>query len=683
MDDTLDDGGDMKFSESLMGGFYGSDDIPDAEFGADGDQSMDIPGFYEENEMLQTPQRNASMGNDDIPSFFGGYSDDRNQFNQTQNDNQQNMNMNMNMNMNYQNNRSAPNNLSDPTWGRMDVNEGEPYDDRDTFNFEDMPFEKLDDPMRLPSDQPGGDLLPENADFLPGRDKQAVQKAVDGLVSKAYADRDSAIDFIREARTSLADLAYKANDLDQEFDADLEEVLMTTLLNRAISAGGDAAGRQARATSSRLMNYMRTCIAESLISQRVALMVLVSAKPLQDSSSESSRIRRDIVGLVGEIMPWYDITGKTSEAIVNECVHYLAAVSTMLRQAAQIESLMREVVQALSYPRVIALARCAGRRVQKSWLLVEEVMKEVAASTAARGPLMDIIHKLKEGLYSSFDHPDYIRLNRNRPISEDWSNVHKAAVPILDQKVVDALKVLWEEGESSGGDCKALLELEQMAEVYRTDSTLMEKVRVCELLVFSVACHAQTRNGEVLKLRWGGLPRLLRLVRDALPQAKPQATNELSGLVVACAVVGCAARVLGMGRDSTFNSEDGIECSIGLRGFAIAYLEEVLAAEDSLEWRPFGVWLLLFASRCGNLLQAPSDDLSGGTVSDHVRAAKALRDWSLFGGTTASSAVPNSIPNFGNESTASLAMESAMRVIDADLSGSDEILLELCSDLVL
>eukprot|EP00188_Purpureofilum_apyrenoidigerum_P004512 Plantae.Rhodophyta-Purpureofilum_apyrenoidigerum.ctg5146.p1 GENE.Plantae.Rhodophyta-Purpureofilum_apyrenoidigerum.ctg5146~~Plantae.Rhodophyta-Purpureofilum_apyrenoidigerum.ctg5146.p1 ORF type:complete len:669 (+),score=109.44 Plantae.Rhodophyta-Purpureofilum_apyrenoidigerum.ctg5146:505-2511(+) len=667
MDETLDEGAEMKIG-SPMGNFYGCEDISESGFFEE-NPSMEMSNLFEGNEMLQTPQRNASIGNE----AFIPYYDERNQFVPNQNGTQQNMNMNF-----QNNNRHVLANLPESTWTRMDVSEVEAYDDR-VFNFED--FEKLEDPIPLQSDQPDGkDLLPEGVEFMPCRDLQAIQKAVDVLVSKAYGNRNSAIDLIREARESLADFAYKANDPDQELDADLEEVLMTTLLNRAIAAGGTPSGTQARATSSYLMNYMRSCIAESLISQRVALMVLVSAKPLQDSNPESSRLRRDIVGLIGEIMPWYDITGKNSEAIANECTHYLAAVSIMLLQAAQIESLMREVVQAFSHPRVIALARCAGRRVRKSWLLVEDAMAEVASAPVKRGPLMSIIHKLKEGLYSSFDHPDYLRLNRNRPIGEDCANTYSAAVPILGQRVVDALKVLWEESESTGGDWKALLELEQLADVYRTDSTLMEKVRSCELLVFSVACQAQNRNRQELRMTWGGLPRLLRLIRDALPQAKPQATNEFSGLVVACGVVGCAARVLGMGRDPIFNSEDGIECSISLHGFAIAYLEEVLAAEDSLEWRPLGVWLLLFASRCGNLLQTPTDNFSGSTVSDHVRAAKALRDWSLFGGTTASSAGPSSIPNF---STASLAMESAMRVIDADLSGSDEILLELCSDLVL
>lgn len=165
-------------------------------------------------------------------------------------------------------------------------------------------------------------------------------------------------------------------------------------------------------------------------------------------------------------------------------------------------------------------------------------------------------------------------------------------------------------------------------------------------------------------------------------QAKPHLSSDVSSLIVACGVVGCCAVVFGMGTGRNLQTDDGVECSVGLRGFAIAYLEEVLSAEDSVEWRPFGVWLLLLASRCGNLLKGGYNPKCPGDT-DHVRASKALRDWSLFGGTAVSSAVPANGLKLGNYSVGSIAMESAMRVIDAaDETGSDDTLIELCSDLV-
>lgn len=156
---------------------------------------------------------------------------------------------------------------------------------------------------------------------------------------------------------------------------------------------------------------------------------------------------------------------------------------------------------------------------------------------------------------------------------------------------------------------------------------------------------------------------------------------------MACGVVGCCAIVLGGSRSELpqREKEQAVECILGLQGFAVENLEAVLRAEDAQDGRPFGAWLLLLASRCGNMLQIANEGnryprLTG---SEHVRAAKALRDWSLFGGAAVTSSGLGVANNFTSESAASLVMESAMRVIDAsDTTGSDETLIELCSDLV-
>jgi len=541
----------------------------------------------------------------------------------------------------------------------------------------------------------------------PPRDLKAMSQASEELVLNAWKNRDLPISLVTQARKVLKAHSLKIDDPDQEFDPELEEVLMSTLLASASMGAESNGGVKSKAVSTRLLNYIRFCIAERLISQRAAVKVLVRSPILQEGSDYSAQTKRDLAALIAEILPWYDVMGKSPEAIRDECIDFLEAIKILLcriketlvlsESERKVDSFIREALQALSYPRVIALSRCAGRRVPASWSETMSVISEFESLPTAGSNLKSALARFQIGLSSRFENPDYSRLLGIRSRSPGrflmdsnafpWPNLIRVSKPVLGGPVAGALDALWSNGEANIADFQTLQNLEQSAELTRLPSTLLEKVRMCEMLVYTLAATANTPQGQARKQKWGGILRLRRMIRDSMPQAKPYVRAEYPSLIVACGVVGCCAIVLGGSRSELpqREKEQAVECILGLQGFAVENLEAVLRAEDAQDGRPFGAWLLLLASRCGNMLQIANEGnryprLNG---NEHVRAAKALRDWSLFGGAAVTSSGLGAAANFTSESASSLVMESAMRVIDAsDTTGSDETLVELCSDLV-
>ncbi|KAJ8904358.1 hypothetical protein NDN08_000879 [Rhodosorus marinus] len=541
----------------------------------------------------------------------------------------------------------------------------------------------------------------------PPRDLKAMSQASEELVLNAWKNRELPISLVTQARKVLKAHSLKMDDPDQEFDPELEEVLMSTLLASASMGAESNGGAKSKAVSTRLLNYIRFCIAERLISQRVAVKVLVRSPILQERSEYSAQTKRDLAALIAEILPWYDVMGKSPEAIRDECIDFLEAIKILLRRIKEtlviseserkVDSFIRETLQALSYPRVIALSRCAGRRVPASWSEAMSAISEFENLPTAGSNLKSALAKFQIGLSSRFENPDYSRLLGIRSRSPGrflvdsnvfpWPNLIRVSKPVLGGPVAGGLDSLWSNGEAKIADFQTLQNLEQSAELTRLPTTLLEKVRMCEMLVYTLAATANTPEGQARKQKWGGILRLRRMIRDSMPQAKAYVRAEYPSLIVACGVVGCCAIVLGGSRSELpqREKEQAVECILGLQGFAVENLEAVLRAEDAQDGRPFGAWLLLLASRCGNMLQIANEGnryprLNG---SEHVRAAKALRDWSLFGGAAVTSFGLGVATNFTSESASSLVMESAMRVIDAsDTTGSDETLIELCSDLV-
>jgi len=317
----------------------------------------------------------------------------------------------------------------------------------------------------------------------PPRDLKAMSQASEELVLNAWKNRELPISLVTQARKVLKAHSLKMDDPDQEFDPELEEVLMSTLLARSSMGAESDGGVKSKAVSTRLLNYIRFCIAERLISQRVAVKVLVRSPILQEGSEYSAQTKRDLAALIAEILPWYDVTGKSPEAMRDECIDFLEAIKILLRRIKEtlivgeserkVDSFIRETLQvselplethascsqrltkqpsisqALSYPRVIALSRCAGRRVPASWSEAMSAISEFESLPTAGSNLKSALAKFQIGLSSRFENPDYSRLLGIRSRSPGrflvdsnvfpWANLIRVSKPVLGGPVAGGL----------------------------------------------------------------------------------------------------------------------------------------------------------------------------------------------------------------------------------------------------
>lgn len=112
-----------------------------------------------------------------------------------------------------------------------------------------------------------------------------------------------------------------------------------------------------------------------------------------------------------------------------------------------------------------------------------EAVRAVESVPGVNAALMGTITKFREGLYSSFEDPDYTRLLGGVftviSVAEWQLKAGAIAAPVLGKPVVKHLLALWNENEAEKGDCQALMDLEQTAEKFsETGTTLQEKVSV-------------------------------------------------------------------------------------------------------------------------------------------------------------------------------------------------------------
>lgn len=132
--------------------------------------------------------------------------------------------------------------------------------------------------------------------------------------------------------------------------------------------------------------------------------------------------------------------------------------------------------------------------------------------------------------------------------------VHPAAVAIFGTDIALALNQLWSGTEPPGGDVVLLLNIEassrKLSASRSATAGLGARARAVESLIVHMGRVAAVPGASDEWLRsWGGLPRVARLLRDALPQAKVSLNTDTSCLIAATAVAGVVALALSSGLD--------------------------------------------------------------------------------------------------------------------------------------
>lgn len=152
--------------------------------------------------------------------------------------------------------------------------------------------------------------------------------------------------------------------------------------------------------------------------------------------------------------------------------------------------------------------------------------------------------------------------------------VHPAAVAIFGTDIALALNQLWSGSEPPGGDVVLLLNIEassrKLSASRSATAGLGARARAVESLIVHMGRVAAVPGASDEWLRsWGGLPRVARLLRDALPQAKVQLNTDTSCLIAATAVAGVVALALSSGLDPTplppteAHYDGGVASSVG------------------------------------------------------------------------------------------------------------------------
>jgi hypothetical protein len=471
-----------------------------------------------------------------------------------------------------------------------------------------------------------------------------------------------------------------------------EGALLDALLAR-ITAG--------EAASTRLLNYVRHALVSGLVTQRAVLDACVTPRP-----NIADRVAHALARLLADMLPHFSFTTDDSLLAI-EADQFLAAFTLILTCGAASPAFLPVVATLLSSDRVVAIVRASARRNANCWVPINTALARIEASSpnliaqplapvSASGPetlaaqdgrALDLasgppfptpqsgfisaydlrtgIHRLRTGLGSGITSIQAIAA-RTIPGSPDkaglvepGSQVHLAlhgacnvAASVFGSDVAKALRALWIQREQRGSDVIVLNVIELHAFTHSSSGpanrySFRDRIRACEAIVrYLVECSSVPGAVDQWLQAWGGTERLLRLLRDALPQVKLALRSEFSSLIVATAVIGSAAMCLGPAlriQDANdgsveLNSEaaaqqvqmfEQVEDLISeLSGFAVGCLEEAAVAEETPLWRSLGVWLLLLASRCGCMLRASN--------CEHTRAANVLRAWSGSPSTIAS-----------------------------------------------
>eukprot|EP00178_Gracilaria_changii_P025389 TRINITY_DN78224_c0_g1_i1.p1 TRINITY_DN78224_c0_g1~~TRINITY_DN78224_c0_g1_i1.p1 ORF type:complete len:705 (-),score=112.48 TRINITY_DN78224_c0_g1_i1:1278-3392(-) len=512
-----------------------------------------------------------------------------------------------------------------------------------------------------------------------------------------------------------------------------EGALLDALLIRLVNS---------EAPSTLLMKYLSYALLTGLVSQTA----VISAYLTWTSNTEkvSHRVMKRFAEFLTDIIPNYTFS-TTDGDLSSEVKQLLNAFISVVRSTAKSPEIAPALVQMLSHDRTVALVRSCLRRVPAMWEPLRAALAQLEAAPPVEpgvppnfapqsalveaSELRELVRRLQRGLsvgittleqiLSSLSNLSVPKSDATLPTA--LNTPYAVTVQVFGNDVALALKELWSQKESQGGDVQHLSSLVRATKPPPTNQPqpdvpkygLGRKVKACEAVVRFLAEKASVPGAsELWQGIWGGTQRLQRIIRDAVPQVKNEISTETSALIVAMAVICCTAMCLG----PALRMEDGndgiesadpqlaaeeqaqnqhVEETIGeLTAFAVNSLEAAATADETPAWRSFGLWLLLLMSRCGSMLRA-----SG---CDHVRAVKVLRAW---GGMPIGTPGPHASHGTGahkhgqsgsghqqsqtssylsqSEGVAMFSASSALSIIDAsDVSGNDETLRALCDDVV-
>lgn len=481
---------------------------------------------------------------------------------------------------------------------------------------------------------------------------------------------------------------------------------------------------QGEAASMRLLNYLRHLILVGVVRTRCVI-----ATCLVFTGDPSDRSMHAIARLFCELLPNYAFSSSAEELTAESC-NFLDAFILVLDCTRKSPYLAKHLALLLRDNRLISLVRACGRRVKPRWTQILSLVALLEADAANGGgspssiratnalsvspELALLFSKLRLGLGSGSTSFETIakvaNANVNVPTPAQGLNVAiQAAVTVIARlfgaKVGQALIGLWTNNDRRGVDLASFEMIEngvqeQMRQpAYKPQLSLRDSVRACEATIRFLTDHAESvtpaSHAQWTNV-WGGRERLLRIVRDTVPQLRNKLLTEVGCMLVAMAVVGSAAIVLGPAlrvSDEGVVDEDVEKHTTDLVSFAVGCMEDAAQAEETPAWRSFGLWLLLFASRCGSMLRDAR--------CEHVKAARVLRAWgsmptgtpgahtggganSQHRGTGASSSSASSAAaSAAAEVVATFAAPAAHAIVDmSDVNGEDATLLALCSDYI-
>ncbi len=515
-----------------------------------------------------------------------------------------------------------------------------------------------------------------------------LRPKADAIVAHCWKTACSEASFIRKVRSEWSNHCRGGSGW--TLDDDAEGALLDALVARLCT--GDS-------YSQRLMSYMRY----SLLSGAVRPKSVI-ATCLRYVHEAAERTQQGIARLFAELLPFYTFTGEGDD-LTKEAQHYLDAFTVVLRCAAR-APFDSELNTLMSGNRFVALVRACGRRVPAKWNQIK------ASFGSLPKHLTPLVTRLKLGLGgAATNYADVVKfVSIERLVIPPPDHGLPAAVPMALQvssalfgpRVAAALGEVWlKQGKVM--DLNALMLIDRELAQVPVKMALKDCVRACEATVRFLAERGSIVGSENMQwgLAWGGRERLLRIMRDAVPQLRGELRSERGCMVVAMAVIGCVPNCLGHvlrvdGEDGGSQKEamdDDIEKHMNdLVSFAVGAMEDAAQAEETPAWRSFGLWLLLFATRCGALLRAAR--------CEHVKAAKVLRAWSgMPTGTPGSHAGSGNrsgseVRGSGSSSGSAAAVEAAAvlatfaapaahAIIDmADACGDDATMHALCADYV-
>lgn len=531
----------------------------------------------------------------------------------------------------------------------------------------------------------------------------------------------------------LMGMEDEASDSLWSFPPASEGALLDALFSKIVSS---------EAPSTRLMSYLSYALLTGGVSQRAVISAYISWAI--GTESVSDRVMKQFAVFFAEVIPNYCFSVTDSD-LTGEVKDFLTAFISVVDSTAKSPSIAPTLVQMLSHDRTVALVRACLRKLPSMWVPLNAAIAQLEiappcetgisqsfapqSAFSEASELKELVQRLRRGLcagiktleqmLSSF--ANIVHISKSNNVLPGALNTPFAiTVQVFGNEVAIALRDLWSQKESPGGDIQHLSSLVRATKPSNLSHPqpapkygFAEKVRACEAVVRFLAEKSSIPGAaEMWRGVWGGTQRLQRVIRDAVPQVRNEIATETSALIVATAVICCAAMCLGPalriddGNDGVEITDPQLEAqnqaqnqqvdeTIGeLTSFAVNSLESAATADETPVWKSFGLWLLLLMSRAGCMLRA-----SG---CDHVRAVKIIRTWvgmpvgSSGGhashGTSAHKHSQSASGHQHSQSSSSVAhsegvalfsSSAPLAIIDAsDVSGNDETILALCEDLV-